>query len=486
MSDKLLNQDIDPEKGVKRLNAKPLYIVIVIGLIAFFILIFSIFSKQKKDIKTAEEADDQEEVKADLDVAERIVTDGPIRNYNRPTNTTTRGGNRVPLSPDGSDPSLNGNESELVKSLMLRIQDLEGEGKTTGGLRERIPTEEELAVANSSMRISFSSKGSESSKNGNDNNTQSSRIAVNDTDQAQIKEENDDLRKEIERSRRRELGIDENGNPVLPVNPFTDSDPILGESREEGAAMAAYESRGEDGSVILPFKVQDPVTHLELKAGSIINATLINGINTDLEGTTIAQISSNIYDSHSGQHLLIPQGAKLLGEYGSSQSFGDTRVGVTWNRLIFPNGKSLTLGSMAGGDTQGYSGLRDKVNNHYLKIYGGALALSGVTTAVATAGNANNVAVGNQNVTQTAQQEVALNLGRLMTQQLQQSLNIEPTIIIRPGKRVALIVTQDLTFEEEHTDHLHFNGAYQPNSQNAYFDPSMGVTARKPYKEYSK
>jgi type IV secretion system protein VirB10 len=115
----------------------------------------------------------------------------------------------------------------------------------------------------------------------------------------------------------------------------------------------------------LPNKVVAPTSAYELKRGSVIPATLITGINSDLPGRITAQVSQNVYDSATGHYLLIPQGAKLLGRYDSKVSFGQNRVLVIWTDIIFPNGATLRIGGMAGTDAEGYGGFNVQVDNHY-------------------------------------------------------------------------------------------------------------------------
>ena len=119
-----------------------------------------------------------------------------------------------------------------------------------------------------------------------------------------------------------------------------------------------------------------PRSPYEVKAGSYIPAALITGINSDLPGSVNAQVTDNVYDTVTGNYLLIPQGAKLVGEYNSNLTFGQKRVQVVWNRIIFPDGNSIDLEKMQGVDIAGYTGFHDKVDNHYLKIYGNAVLLS--------------------------------------------------------------------------------------------------------------
>src|SRR5690606_38200477 len=114
----------------------------------------------------------------------------------------------------------------------------------------------------------------------------------------------------------------------------------------------------------------------ELKRGSVIPASLITGINSDLPGRIIAQVSQNVFDSATGHNLLIPQGAKLFGRYDSNISFGQRRVLVVWTDIVFPDGSTLQIAGMAGADAAGFSGFTDKVNNHYVRTFGSAVLVA--------------------------------------------------------------------------------------------------------------
>ena len=114
----------------------------------------------------------------------------------------------------------------------------------------------------------------------------------------------------------------------------------------------------------------------ELKTGAVIPGVMVTGSNSDLPGNIIAQVSQNVFDSATGKHLLLPQGAKLFGVYDSRVIYGQERVLVAWNRVVFPDGSSITLGAMPGSDMAGNAGYTDEVNNHYFRIFGSAVLMS--------------------------------------------------------------------------------------------------------------
>ena len=143
---------------------------------------------------------------------------------------------------------------------------------------------------------------------------------------------------------------------------------LLSDINNQGGKQAFLKKTDSDDDYLENSK-KNPRSPYEVKAGSYIPAALITGINSDLPGSVNAQVTENVYDTVTGNYLLIPQGAKLVGEYNSSLSFGQQRVQVVWNRIIFPDGKSLDIEKMQGTDISGYTGFYDKVNNHYLRIY---------------------------------------------------------------------------------------------------------------------
>ena len=238
----------------------------------------------------------------------------------------------------------------------------------------------------------------------------------------------------------------------LPPGPGT-ADPEPGPP--PGEALAAHLERREDGDAIHPWRLQEAPARLELKAGTIIGATLMNGIDSDLPGVVLAQVDSPVYDSLSGEHLLVPQGARLLGRYEDRQEYGDVRVGIRWDRLLLPDGSSLSLGGVPGLDARGRAGLRDRVHRHYGRIYGSVILLSAVSAGVALSSQPREVAGTVVNVggasglspQDTASREVALNAGRTLGGQLQRAVDIQPTLIVRPGFRMALILERDVGFE---------------------------------------
>jgi type IV secretion system protein VirB10 len=214
---------------------------------------------------------------------------------------------------------------------------------------------------------------------------------------------------------------------------------------------AFFSRAGKDESWILPHE-RIAGQALEVKTGAVIPSVMVTGINSDLPGNIIAQVSQNVWDTASGRQLLIPQGSKLFGVYDSRVVYGQERVLVAWNRLIFPDGSAFTLGAMPGNDMAGYAGYTDEVNNHYLRIFGSAVLMSLISGGMAyTMDSMSGGDSGGTDNTPTMQQEMssalAAQLGQTTMQLLQKNLNIKPTLEIRPGYQFNVIVTKDLVFE---------------------------------------
>lgn len=200
----------------------------------------------------------------------------------------------------------------------------------------------------------------------------------------------------------------------------------------------------------LESKVEPPRSPYELRAGFVVPATLISGINSDLPGQIMAQVSQNVYDTPTGKHLLIPLGSRLVGSYASEVKYGQARVLVAWQRIIFPDGKALDIGSMPGADSAGYAGFHDQVNNHYLRLFGSAFLMSGVTAGI-TYSQRQNQAQSTDDAPSAGSvlsEALGQQLGQVAAQLIAKNLSISPTLEIRPGYRFNVVVTKDMTFSK--------------------------------------
>lgn len=188
-------------------------------------------------------------------------------------------------------------------------------------------------------------------------------------------------------------------------------------------------------------RVVAPASPFVLQAGAVIPAALVTGIRSDLPGQIIAQVTENIYDSPTGHSLLVPQGTRIIGQYDNNVQFGQRRALLVWNRLIFPNGRSIVLERQPGADSQGYAGLEDGVDYHWwdLAKAAGLSTLLAVGTELAVNDEDRLVAAirdGAQDTINDAGQQI-----------IRRQLQVAPTLTIRPGFPVRVIVTRDLVLE---------------------------------------
>ena len=212
---------------------------------------------------------------------------------------------------------------------------------------------------------------------------------------------------------------------------------------------AFFDRAGKDSTWSLPH-TRTAGQKFEVKTGAVIPGVMVTGINSDLPGNIIAQVSQNVFDSATGNHLLLPQGAKLFGVYDSRVIYGQERVLVAWNRVVFPDGSAITLGAMPGSDKSGYAGYSDQVDNHYFRIFGSAVLMSLMSGGMAYTMDSLDTS-NSESDKPTLQNEMgsalAAQLGQATLQLLQKNLNIKPTLEIRPGYQFNVIVTKDLVFE---------------------------------------
>ena len=208
----------------------------------------------------------------------------------------------------------------------------------------------------------------------------------------------------------------------------------------ETDSRQAFLTAPTDRRTVAPDRMQPPASPWLLQAGSVIPAALITGIRSDLPGQITAQVTQNVYDSPTGSLLLIPQGTRLIGAYDDSVTVGQRRVLLVWTRLIFPDGRSLVLERQPGADSAGYAGLEDRVNNHW----GSILRAAGLSTLLAVGAE---LSLDEEDRLARALRDGALDTINEAGQRIvQRQLEVPPTLTIRPGFPVRVIVTRDLVF----------------------------------------
>lgn len=193
----------------------------------------------------------------------------------------------------------------------------------------------------------------------------------------------------------------------------------------------------------LQATLRDPSSPFLVMAGTTIPAVMVGGINSDMPGMVIGQVAENVYDTATGRYLLVPQGARLIGSYDNVVSNGQTRVGVIWNRIIYPDTESIDLGSMEGADQGGYAGFHDQVNTHFWSKIGNALLISiagaGVQLSQGTGQTTNGY-----NSQQIAAASLGQQFGELGQEYARAGLAIPNTLEIRPGYRFVVMVNKDM------------------------------------------
>jgi type IV secretion system protein VirB10 len=225
--------------------------------------------------------------------------------------------------------------------------------------------------------------------------------------------------------------------PVEPGGADTDAAKVALDPNAQARkadSIGALDPRGD----VNPHRLAAAPSPYLLSAGSIISASLITGLRSDLPGLITAQVTENVYDSPTGRKLLVPQGARLVGSYDSVVAFGQKRALVVWQRIMMPDGSSLRIDNVPATDPSGYAGLQDKVDFHtWALLKGVALStLLGVTSELALSGQSDLV--------QAVRMSTQDNVSRAGDQITSRTLDIQPTITIRPGATVRLVVHKDL------------------------------------------
>lgn len=219
--------------------------------------------------------------------------------------------------------------------------------------------------------------------------------------------------------------------PGIPLAFGQQGDPNL-QSRK-----TAFAGEAGNADIYNPNRLHDLQSPYQVMAGTLIPASLITGINSDLPGTIIAQVTQPVYDTVTGGHLLIPQGARLIGRYQSEVSFGQNRALVVWDRLIFPDGRSIQI-SEPGADMSGYAGLADRTDHHWDRVFvaAGLATVLGIGAELGSDGDGDIERAIRRGTTDTVNEAGQRVVDR--------NLGIQPTIRVRPGWPVRVIVTRDI------------------------------------------
>nr|WP_249809816.1 TrbI/VirB10 family protein [Bradyrhizobium sp. 139] len=260
------------------------------------------------------------------------------------------------------------------------------------------------------------------------------------------------VNQESEAARTSKVFASTNVRSPAAVTPASDARPNAATSTDEAFGQngqdrkLAFVSETVDRRTTSPDRLARPASPFVVQAGTVIPASLITGVRSDLPGQITAQVTEAVYDSPTGRARLIPQGARLIGAYDSQVAFGQSRLLLVWTRLIMPNGRSIVLERQPGADAAGYSGLEDEVNNHWKQLLGAAALSTLLAVGTEVNSGADNGST-NSDVIAALRRGAGDSANQTGQQLVRRNLNIQPTLTIRPGFRVRVIVNRDLVLE---------------------------------------
>jgi type IV secretion system protein VirB10 len=218
--------------------------------------------------------------------------------------------------------------------------------------------------------------------------------------------------------------------------------PATTERPSEPERKRAFLDQSSDRQAVSDQRLADPASPYLLMTGSVIPAALITGIRSDIPGQVLAQVTEDVRDSVNGRYLLIPRGSRLVGQYDNAISFGQSRLLLVWTRLILPNGRYLLLEKLSAADAGGYAGLRDRTDNHW-----GAVAGAGAVSTILAVGTEAGAPESDSALVRAIRGGGADAINRAGQQVVERQLNVQPTLTIRPGLPVRVILSRDLVLE---------------------------------------
>ncbi|MEO0883022.1 MAG: TrbI/VirB10 family protein [Pseudomonadota bacterium] len=237
--------------------------------------------------------------------------------------------------------------------------------------------------------------------------------------------------------------------PAAPSQPASTHDPfavlnsLVGDpvppAISDQDRKRAFTEEVADESIYNPHLLERPVSPWQLMAGSVIPATLLTAINSDLPGQVVGQVTEPVYDTVTGDTLLIPQGTRIIGRYDSAIAFGQSRALIVWNRLIMPDGSSIRIDNLPAVDGRGNAGLKDRVNNHSIRLFTAAALSSLISIGAEVASNDDDERIAR--ALREAGQDGVNAVGQAV---VNRELAVQPTLTIRPGWRLRILAHQDI------------------------------------------
>jgi len=225
--------------------------------------------------------------------------------------------------------------------------------------------------------------------------------------------------------------------------------------RDERHQRAFLDAAGDAHGATVSPALEPAGSPYTLRAGTVIPGLLLTGINSDLPGDLVAQVSRDVYDSRTQRLLLIPKGARLVGTYDNQAAVGEDRLLVAWTRLIFPDGRSLRLPGLALKDVQGQSGAKDQVDTHWRRAFGRALLLSAISAGVQLSQPQQTSPFAAPSAGQVAAGALGQELSNVALEILRRGMDVPPTITIRQGQPFNVFLNGDLVFDAPYQEELH-------------------------------
>jgi type IV secretion system protein VirB10 len=216
---------------------------------------------------------------------------------------------------------------------------------------------------------------------------------------------------------------------------------VVSPASAPSAAASSGSGLVEDSRLISPERLQAPASPYLLQAGAIIPGALVTGLRSDGAGVAIAQVTQDVHDSLGGGYLLIPAGSRLIGEYATATIDGQSRLGVAWTRLILPSGRSIVLDKLPAADLQGQAGLKDGVDRHWSRVW----AAAGLSTVLAVGAEAGSS--GEDDLSRAVRRGASQTASDVGQQIVGRGLALTPTLTIRPGAPLRVLLTRDLVLE---------------------------------------
>ncbi|MHB1705942.1 MAG: TraB/TrbI/VirB10 family type IV secretion system protein [Acidithiobacillus sp.] len=261
------------------------------------------------------------------------------------------------------------------------------------------------------------------------------------------------------------------GSAVAATASIPETSPLQGAAPDEltlAKSIALMTKRDKEQGVYSRHLDRKEVSPYELLQGTVIPALLETGIKSDIAGQVTAVVDHPVYNSLNASYVLIPAGSRIVGYYRSGAAMGQTRVGVEWTRVEFPNGTYIRLSNMPGTSPSGYAGFKDLVDDHTWQIFKNALLLSfidvGMAMASPTSTTTNTTGVTGNEALQNGEQALAQTFGQAEAQLFQKYINIAPTITIRPGYAFNVVVTRDLVFPGPYRHGTNLVGTAAPSA----------------------